>query len=40
MGFGQYPALVALTADEGLAGFALRRQRIEFLLEPSEDLRV
>src|SRR5437762_636631 len=33
-GFGQYPALVALAADEGLAGFALRRQRIEFLLEP------
>jgi len=26
--FGQYPALVALAADEGLAGFVLRRQRI------------
>src|SRR6202030_2382537 len=33
-GFGQYPALVALAADEGLAGFALRRERVEFLLEP------
>src|SRR5438477_11300009 len=32
--FGQYPALVALAADEGLAGFALRRERIELLLEP------
>jgi hypothetical protein len=26
--------IVALTADEGLAGFALRRERVEFLLEP------
>src|SRR5437762_5437186 len=33
-GFGQYPALVALAANEGLAGFALRRERIEFLLQP------
>ena len=30
-----------LLADEGLAGFALRRERVEFLLEPFlEDLRV
>ena len=28
------PAFVALTGDEGLAGFALRLQRIELLLEP------
>ena len=33
-GFGQYPALVALAADEGLTGFALRRERVEFLLQP------
>src|SRR5205085_3591002 len=33
-GSDQYPALVALAADEGLAGFALRRERIEFLLQP------
>jgi hypothetical protein len=32
---------VPLAVDEGLAGFALRLQRIEFLLEPfSDDLRV
>src|SRR5207302_11318178 len=30
----QYPALVPLAADEGFAGFALRGERIEFLLEP------
>ena len=30
----QHPALVPLAADEGLAGFALRGERIEFLLEP------
>jgi hypothetical protein len=29
-----YPAFMALTANEGLAGLALRLQRIEFLLEP------
>src|SRR5205814_9216875 len=34
MGFGQYPALVALATHEGLAGFALCGERIEFLLEP------
>ena len=28
------PAFVTLAVDEGLAGFALRLQRIEFLLEP------
>src|SRR6202040_4363415 len=28
------PAFVPLAVDEGLAGFALRLQRIEFLLEP------
>src|SRR5260370_32894650 len=33
-GSGQHPALVALAADEGLARFALRRQRVEFLFEP------
>src|SRR5271170_6853561 len=33
-GSEQYPALVALAADEGLAGFALRRERVEFLLQP------
>src|SRR6266478_4362080 len=33
--FGQAcPAFVALAGDEGLAGLALRLQRIEFLLEP------
>src|SRR6202040_714590 len=31
-GSDQYPALVALAADEGLAGFALRRERVELLL--------
>jgi hypothetical protein len=29
-----HPAFVALADDERLAGFALRLQRIEFLLEP------
>jgi hypothetical protein len=29
-----HPAFVPLAADERLAGFALRLQRIEFLLEP------
>src|SRR5207248_8820623 len=29
-----YPALVPLAVDEGLAGLALRLQRIEFLVEP------
>src|SRR6516165_2932911 len=29
-----HPAFVALAADEGLAGLALRKQRIEFLFEP------
>src|SRR5438270_4941537 len=29
-----HPAFVALAVDEGLASFALRLQRIEFLLEP------
>ena len=29
-----HPALVPLAVDEGLAGLALRLQRIEFLLEP------
>src|SRR5207237_721206 len=33
-GFGKYPAPVALAAVEGFAGFPLRRERIEFLLEP------
>src|SRR5882757_10068423 len=33
-GSGQQPTLVLLAADVGLAGFALRRERIEFLLEP------
>src|SRR5207249_7807470 len=33
-GFGQYPALVPLAADIGLAGFALRLQRVELLLKP------
>src|SRR5580704_10866545 len=30
----QNPALVLLAADVGLAGLALRRERVEFLLEP------
>src|SRR5271170_8103904 len=34
VGFGQCPALVALAADEGLTGFALRGERVELLLEP------
>jgi len=29
-----HPAFVALAVDEGLAGFALRLQRIEFLIQP------
>jgi hypothetical protein len=33
-GSDQYPTLVALAADEGLAGFALCRERVEFLLQP------
>src|SRR5207245_6869348 len=33
-GSGQYPALVTLAADIGLAGFALRLERVELLLEP------
>src|SRR6266853_841406 len=33
-GPGQCPALVALAADVGFAGFALRLKRVEFLLEP------
>jgi hypothetical protein len=33
-GSDRYPALVALAADVRLAGFALRRERVEFLLEP------
>src|SRR5438270_547156 len=33
-GSGQYPAFVALAADEGLASFALRGKRVELLLEP------
>src|SRR3984893_17828058 len=33
-GPGQCPALVTLTADVGLAGFALRLERVELLLEP------
>src|SRR6267142_1906832 len=33
-GPGQYPALVALAADVGLAGFALRLERVELLFEP------
>jgi hypothetical protein len=32
-GSGQHPALVLLAANVGLAGFALRRKRVEFLLE-------
>jgi hypothetical protein len=30
----QQPTLVPLAANVGLAGFALRRERIEFLLQP------
>src|SRR5205823_7698262 len=30
----QMPTLVLLAANVGLAGFALRRQRVELLLEP------
>src|ERR1700730_7764002 len=33
-GLAQYPALVALTADVGLAGLALRLERVELLFEP------
>src|SRR5881227_1074057 len=33
-GSGQQPTLVLLAANVGLAGFALRRERIEFLLQP------
>src|SRR5207248_6552606 len=33
-GSRQHPALVLLTANVGLAGFALRRKRVEFLLKP------
>jgi predicted dehydrogenase len=33
-GSRQHPALVLLAADESLAGFALRRERVELLLEP------
>src|SRR4051794_999546 len=33
-GLDQPPALAALTADERLAGFALRMQRVEILLQP------
>src|SRR5205823_12255122 len=33
-GSRQHPALVLLAANVGLAGFALRRKRVEFLLEP------
>jgi len=29
-----HPAFVPLAVDEGFAGFALRLQRIEFLIEP------
>jgi hypothetical protein len=37
----QDPALVLLAADVGLTSIALRRERIEFLLEPFlRDLRV
>ena len=38
-GSGQYPPLVLLAADVGLAGFALRRERVEFLLEPRTRCR-
>ena len=33
-GSRQNPALVLLAADIGLASIALRRERVEFLLEP------
>src|SRR5262249_55513715 len=33
-GSRQHPALVLLAADVGLTGFALCRERVEFLLEP------
>src|SRR5207302_9161372 len=33
-GSGQYPALVMLAADIGLARFALRLERVELLFEP------
>src|SRR6266446_6867882 len=33
-GSGQYPALVTLAADIGLASFALRLERVELLFEP------
>src|SRR5439155_18029405 len=33
-GPGQYPALMALAADVGLAGFALCLERVELLFEP------
>src|SRR5437764_14016120 len=33
-GSGQQPTLVLLAANVGLGGFALRRERIEFLLQP------
>src|SRR3954470_391241 len=33
-GLDQPPALAALAADERLAGFALRMQRVEILLQP------
>src|ERR1700730_9260792 len=33
-GSGQYPTLVALATDVRLAGFALRLERVEFLVEP------
>src|SRR5439155_14107355 len=33
-GSRQYPALVTLAADVGFAGFALRLERVELLLEP------
>src|SRR5271155_2913551 len=33
-GSHQYPALAALAADKGLAGFALRCERVELLLQP------
>ena len=33
-GLRQHPAFVLLAADVGLTGFALRGQRVEFLLQP------
>src|SRR5260221_799862 len=33
-GLDQPPALAPLAADKGLAGFALRLQRVELLLQP------